>query len=44
MSNTQFTAIWSAKDTHEVFERAATVKAMEAAGIAPVIELGEVIA
>jgi hypothetical protein len=43
-SNRILTPIWSAEDTQEVFERAATVKAMEAAGMSPVIELGEVIA
>jgi hypothetical protein len=36
--------VWKPDDTREVFERAATVKALEAAGIAPVVELGEVIA
>lgn len=38
MSHNSLTPIWSPKDYQEVFERAATVKAVEAA-TAPVIDL-----
>lgn len=35
--------IWTPADYHEVFERACTQRAIEAAGRPQVIELGEVI-